>query len=122
MIKKLLISTLLLTATSLQAQAEEPKIEAAKAAFYVGKPVMACGILKETKHLSNRHYLNLDKPYPNQTLTLLVWDNDYRWFEERFGKIDGHIGKRFCARGTIEEYKNNLQIKVGNPQFLRLMK
>lgn len=122
MIRQLLLGVTLLIGTSLQANAEEPKIEAIKAAFYVGKPVMACGILKETKHLSNRHYLNLDKPYPNQSLTLLVWDNDYRWFEERFGKIDGHIGKRFCARGTIEEYKNNLQIQVGNPQFLRLMK
>ncbi|MDK1671169.1 hypothetical protein QOK77_11420 [Moraxella osloensis] len=122
MIKHLLLGTTLLIGGTLQAHAEEPKIEAVKAPFYVSKPVMACGILKETKHLSNRHYLNLDKPYPNQSLTLLVWDNDYRWFEERFGKIDGHIGKRFCARGTIEEYKNNLQIQVDNPQFLRLMK
>lgn len=102
--------------------AEEVKIEAFKAPFHVGKTVMACGKLAETKHLSNRHYLNLDKNYPNQTLTILVWDNDYNWFEERFGKIDNMIGERFCARGTIAEYKNNLQIQLKNPQFLRLMK
>ncbi|AWT50137.1 hypothetical protein DLE54_03620 [Psychrobacter sp. YP14] len=107
--------------SSTVAQAEEPKIEAYKAPFHVGKSVMACGNLAEIKHLSNRHYLNLDKRYPNQTLTVLVWDNDYRWFEERFGKIDSHIGRRFCARGKIEEYKNNIQMQIKNPQFLRLM-
>ena len=101
--------------------AAESKIEAFKAPFHVGKTVMACGNLAEIKHLSNRHYLNLDKKYPNQTLTLLVWDSDYRWFEERFGNIDGFVDRRFCARGRIEEYKNNMQIKVTNPQFLRLM-
>ena len=93
-------------------QASEPKIEAYKAAFYMGKTVMACGTLVETKHLSNRHYLNLDKKYPNQTLTILVWDNDYRWFEERFGKIDTKIGQRFCGRGLVEEYKNNIQMQI----------
>lgn len=102
--------------------AKEPKIEAFRAAFHVEQSVMACGQLVEVKHLSNRHYLNLDKPYPNQTLTLLVWDNDYRWFEERFGKIDSMIDQRFCARGKIEEYKNNMQMQIKNPQFLRLMK
>ena len=104
------------------ANAQEIKIEANKAAFHVGKTVMACGQLMETKHLTNRHYLNLDNKYPNQSLTLLVWDKDYKWFENRFGEIDSMVGSRFCARGKIEEYKNNLQIQVTNPQFLRLMK
>lgn len=102
--------------------AAEAKIEAFKAPFYVGQSVMACGNLVETKHLSNRHYLNLDRKYPNQTLTILVWDNDYRWFEKRFGKIDAKIGQRFCGRGLIEEYKNNMQMQIKNPQFLRSMK
>lgn len=121
MIKQLGLSIICLCVTSL-AIAKEAKIEALKAPFYVGQSVMACGNLVETKHLSNRHYLNLDKKYPNQTLTILVWDNDYRWFEERFGKIDAKIGQRFCGRGVIEEYKNNMQIQIKNPQFLRLMK
>lgn len=106
---------------TMSAHAAEPKIEAFKAPFHVGKSVMACGSLAEVKHLSNRHYLNLDKPYPNQSLTILVWNKDYRWFEERFGKIDSYVGRRFCARGKVEEYKNNMQMQVTNPQFLRLM-
>lgn len=121
MLKKILVTSLLSLA-SVSSIAQEAKIEAIKAPFHVGKSVMACGQLAEVKHFDNRHYLNLDKKYPNQSLTLLVWDNNYKWFEERFGRIDHMVGQRFCARGTIEEYKNNLQIKVNNPQFLRLMK
>lgn len=120
-LKKLSLG-LMITFSSLYMYAAEPKIEAYKAPFYMGQTVMACGILVETKHLSNRHYLNFDRKYPNQTLTILVWDNDYRWFEERFGKIDAKIGQRFCGRGMIEEYKNNIQMQIKNPQFLRLMK
>lgn len=122
MYKKILaIMILLLCNVSPVIADTESRIEAFKVPFHVGETVMACGTLAEIKHLSNRHYLKLDKKYPNQTLTLLVWDNDYRWFEQRFGNIDKLVGRRFCARGKIEEYKNNMQIKVTNPQFLRLM-
>ena len=82
---------------------------------------MVCGNLAEVNHLSNRHYLNLDKRNPNQTLTILAWNRVYSWFEEHFGKINSYIGRRFCVRSTMEEHKNNMQIKVNSPQFLRLM-
>jgi len=118
--KVVIVASAVLFSTTLS-HAAEPKIEAYKAPFHVGKTVMACGTLAETKHFSDRHYLNLDKKYPKQSLTVLVWNKDYRWFEQRFGKIDSYVGRRFCARGKIEEYKNNLQMKVTNPQFLRLM-
>lgn len=111
----------ILSLGSISSNASEPKIEAFKAPFHVGKTVMACGSLAQVKHVSNRHYLNMDKKYPAQSLTVLVWDSDYRWFEERFGSIDGFVGRRFCVRGKIEEYKNNMQMQVTNPQFLRLM-
>lgn len=123
--QKLLIKLYLITFSFLISAtvfSSEPKIEAFKAPFFVGQSVMACGKLVEVKHLGSRHYLNLDKSYPNQTLTILIWNNDYRWFEERFGSIDTKIGHRFCARGVVEEYKNNMQIQIKNPQFLRLMK
>lgn len=121
MLKKtaLIASTVLFSIAS--SQAAEPKIEAFKAPFHVGQTVMACGTLAETKHFPDRHYLNLDNRYPKQSLTVLVWNKDYRWFEDRFGKIDNFVGRRFCARGKIEEYKNNMQMQVTNPQFLRLM-
>ena len=118
---KYLICLGLLLSQVTHVAANEDKIEAFKAPFHVGKSVMACGTLAEIKHLPKVHYLNLDKKYPNQSLTLLIWDTEYPWFEQRFGNMDAMLGQRVCARGKIEAYKSNLQIKITNPQFLRLM-
>ena len=98
----------------------EPRIDAGKAPFHVGKTVMACGILAEVSHQESIHFL--DKRYPEQTLTIVIFDSDYLPFEERLGKLENYIGAKFCARGKIEEYNERLQIKMKNPQFLRLMK
>ncbi len=103
-------------------QAAELRIEALKAPFHVGESVMACGILAQVTERPKQTYLSMDKPYPNQTLTLLIWADNYQQFIQRFGGMKQHINKRVCARGVIEEYKNTLQINVVNPQFLRIMK
>ena len=97
------------------------RIPAYKAPFYVGKEVMACGVLSGTSRFSKGIYLNLDKPYPNQTLTVVVWNESVAPIEAKFGSLDRNIGKTFCALGTIEKYKKHLQIQIDNPQFLRLM-
>lgn len=97
------------------------RIEAYRAPFYVGQQVMACGALAATSKFSKGLYLSLDKPYPNQTLTLIVWDESIAPLEAKFGSFNSKIGRTFCALGTIEKYKKNLQIKIENPQFLRLM-
>lgn len=97
------------------------RIPAHKAPFYVGKEIMACGILSEVSKFSKGLYLNLDKPYPNQTLTLVVWDEHIAPIKLKFGDLNSKIGREFCALGTIEKYKKRLQLQVNNPQFLRLM-
>lgn len=103
-------------------QASESRIEAYKAPFHVGETVMACGEVVQVSKGKKAHYLNLDNKYPNQTLTVLIWDNNLQGFEARFGELSQLEQHRVCARGKITEYKNSLQIQVSNPQFLRLMK
>lgn len=109
----LLLSTVVIAA--------EPKIKTIEAPLYVGKSVVACGTLAEINHLPSRHYLNFDNKYPNQSLTVLVWNKDYRWFENRFGKIDNYVGDQFCVLGSIVPTKNHLQMHVTNPQYVKLM-
>lgn len=98
------------------------RIEAYRAPFYVGKQVMACGVLAGTSNFAKGMYLSLDKKYPNQTLTLVVWNESIAPLEAKFGSFNSKIGHTFCALGTIEQYKKNLQIQIENPQFLRLMR
>lgn len=102
--------------------ASEPRIEARKAAFHVGEMVMACGTVVQVSKAKKAHYLNLDNRYPNQTLAVLSWNNNLKGFEQRFGKMYQFENQRVCVRGKITEYRNNLQIQLSNPQFLRVMK
>lgn len=97
------------------------RIEAYRAPFYVDQQVMACGILAGTSSFAKGMYLSLDKKYPNQTLTLVVWNESIAPLEAKFGSFNSKIGHTFCALGTIKKYKKHLQIQVENPQFLRLM-
>lgn len=100
----------------------EPTIDSSKAAFYVGKEAMVCGTVYEVKPFSKGAYINIGARYPNQHISFLVWDSDLPKFTQRFGGLDVFKDARACARGLIESYKNTLQIKVSNPQFLRLLK
>ncbi|MFM2607601.1 hypothetical protein AAFX30_08250 [Vibrio chagasii] len=118
---KSLYLALVLTIISFSVAAEL-RIEAYKAPFHVGEKVMACGTVKQVSSKKTAHFLNLDKPYPNQTLTLLIWNSDISGFEKRFGNLDNFKNQKVCARGKITEYNNSLQIILSNPQFLRLMK
>lgn len=100
----------------------EPTIDSSKASFYVGNEAMVCGTVYEVKPFSKGTYINMGARYPDQHITFLVWNTDLPKFNARFGELSVFQGARACARGLIEHYKNTLQIKVSNPQFLRLMK
>ncbi|WP_280720901.1 hypothetical protein [Janthinobacterium sp. CG_23.4] len=100
----------------------EPTVESSKAAFYVGQEAMVCGRVYEVKPFGKGVYINMGARYPNQHISFLVWDTDRPKFEARFGGLSVFQGAEACARGLIENYKSTLQIKVANPQFLRLIK
>ncbi len=103
------------------AQAEST-IDSSKAAFYVGKDVMVCGTVYEVRPFSKGTYINVGARYPNQHISFLVWETDHQKFNARFGGLGVFQGAQACAQGLVENYKSKLQIKVSNPQFLRLMK
>lgn len=116
----LLASVLSISATV--SMAAEPIIDSSKAAFYVGSEVMVCGVVHEIKKFSKGTYLNMGSTYPHQHISVLIWNSDVNEFNNRFGNLIVFQGSQACASGLIEKYRNALQIKVSNPQFLRLMK
>lgn len=91
-------------------------VSAARAANYMGQKVMACGKLAQVKHIKNRHFLNLDAPYPHQSLSVLIWGEDYSAISAKLNSPEANIGKIICAFGTVSEYKKNVQIVVKKPQ------
>lgn len=103
------------------AQAQS-QIATNKAAFHLNESVMACGPVVEVQELTRRTVLNFDRPFPEQSLSILVWDDKKSIFENHFGKLTSLSGKKLCANGVIQEYHGNLQIKMKNPSLLRVMK
>ena len=93
------VSILLVASVHLQAQT----ISASDAAKHVGERVTVCGnIASEYTAYRSRGtptFINLDKPYPNQLFTVLVWGSD----RGRVGALP-HSG-RICSTGTITEYR-----------------
>ncbi|GHA65670.1 hypothetical protein ACFFLZ_10060 [Photobacterium aphoticum] len=90
------------------------KIAAMDAAFHEGEKVVACGVLKEISRFKRGVYLNLDAPYPQQSLTLVVWENDLVQLKAKHGDFKHHMDSVVCGKGTITEYKGRHQISLYN--------
>lgn len=83
-------------------------IPATDAAKHVGEAATVCGtISSEHAAVSSRGtptFINLDRPYPNQVFTVLVWGSD----RASVGNLP--TGGRLCAVGTITEYRGTPEI------------
>jgi len=77
-----------------------------QAANHVGENATVCGVVSGV-HTAMRSrgrptFVNLDKSYPNQVFTILIWIEDLRKFSPAPQIWDG---KRVCATGTISSYR-----------------
>ena len=109
------------TSTPGDEAASPPRVEANKAPFYVGRTVLACGKLAGAKPFKKGIYLSLDKPFPKETLTILIWDRHLPDIRSKFGRLDDLKNRQFCALGEITEYRKHLRLEIENPHHLRLM-
>ncbi len=104
-----------------QELAAEERIEAHRSALHLGQSVLACGRVAQVSARNEVTYVNLDNPYPRQTLGLVIWRRDLPSYQARFGALPSLVGKSVCARGVIEQYRSNLQLVLRNPQSLNIM-
>lgn len=85
-------------------------ISATEAAKHVGERETVCGtIASEHTATSSRGtptFINLDKSYPNQVFTLLIWGDD----RANVGQLPR--SGRVCATGTITEYRGSPEIVI----------
>ena len=88
-------------------------VPAREAINHVGEVAMVCGKVASAKYATTSTgaptFLNLDKPYPNPVLTILIWPEHRASFggapEERFA------GARVCITGFVENYNGVAQIE-----------
>jgi hypothetical protein len=99
--------------------AAEPPLSAADAPKHVGQNATVCGVVASAHYAprtrSQPTFLNLDKPYPNQIFTAVIFGSD----RGKFGEPETTLqGKRICVTGTIRLYRGAPEIILNDPKQL----
>jgi DNA/RNA endonuclease YhcR with UshA esterase domain len=116
-----LIVTLVLLLLIIQPALAQKKLTAAEAKDHVGETATVCGNVVSTQYAASTKgqptFLNLDKPYPNQVFTLVIWGSN----RSKFGTAEtDYKGKRICVTGKITEYRGVPEIVADDPHQITL--
>jgi hypothetical protein len=119
-----ILSCVTLAPCDLNAQAPQVKrLTAAEAKDHVGEQTTVCGKVASARFAATTRgkptFLNLDKPYPNQIFTVLIWGEN----REKFGTPEEkYWDKQVCVTGKITEYRGAPEIVVSDPQSIEVQK
>ena len=96
---------------------------AAEAKNHIGENTTVCGQVASTRYASRSRgrptFLNLEKPYPEQIFTALIWGSD----RPKFGQPEvTYSDRHICVTGTISEYRGVPEIVIHDSSQLRLSK
>ena len=120
----ILLPCLLLASAMLHAQASQPKkLTAPEAKDHIGEKATVCGEVASTRYAASSRgrptFLNLDKPYPNQIFTVVIWGED----RGKFGQPEGkYRDKRVCVTGKITSYRGVPEIIASEPGQIEVQK
>lgn len=99
----------------------QDSIPANDATRFIGQQKTVCGTVASAKYASRSKgkptFLNLDKPYPRQVFTVLIWGSDRGNFDT---PPEALSGKDICVTGVIQSYKGQPEIIVKDPGQIRL--
>jgi DNA/RNA endonuclease YhcR with UshA esterase domain len=99
----------------------QKKLSAAEAKDHIGETATVCGNVEGTRYATSTRgqptFLNLDKPYPNQIFTVVIWGSN----RSKFGRPEAEYkDKRICVTGRITEYRGTPEIMADEPRQIRL--
>ncbi len=98
----------------------EKKYSTSEAKEHFGETATLCGEVVSARYADSTKgqptFLNLDKPYPNQVFTVVIWGNN----RSKFGTPeDAYKGKRICVSGKITAYGGLPEIVADDPKQIR---
>jgi hypothetical protein len=87
---------------------------------HIGESTCVCGVVASSHYVPNSKsqptFLNLNKPYPNQPFTAVIFGDD----RPKFGEPERTFqGKRVCITGEIQLYRQKPEIIVHDPEQLK---
>jgi DNA/RNA endonuclease YhcR with UshA esterase domain len=96
--------------------AARKKLTANEAKDHIGETATVCGGVVSTHYAPRTKgqptFLNLDKPYPSQIFTAVIWGEN----RSKFGTPESEYkGKRICVTGKITEYRGVPEIVADDP-------
>ncbi len=99
----------------------QTSISALEAKKHVGEKATVCGDVVGAHYAAstrgNPTFINLDKPYPNQIFTALIWGND----RPKFGNPEqDYRDKRICVTGKITDYRGVPEIVAYEPLQIKI--
>jgi len=111
----LLLAVCFVAAFPIHAQAR--KLTAAEAKDHVGERATVCGQVVSTRYADRSKgqptFLNLDKPYPNEIFTILIWGGD----RSKFGQPETkYAHQKVCVTGVIKSYRELPEIEATEPE------
>jgi hypothetical protein len=87
-------------------------------ARHVGETATVCGVVASATYASSLNaqptFLNLDKPYPDQIFTAVIFGRD----RSKFGTPETLRGKEVCVTGEIRLYGGKPEIVLTDPKQL----
>jgi len=102
---------------------QSKKLTALEAKDHIGEQATVCGEVASTRYAAtsrgNPTFLNLDKPYPSQVFTVLIWGEN----RDKFGTPEEkYREKQICVTGKITEYRGAPEIVASDPQSIQIAK
>ncbi len=94
----------------------QKKLTAAEAKDHVSETATVCGNVVSTRYAASTKgqptFLNLDKLYPNQIFTAVIWGSN----RSKFGRPEVEYGeKRICVTGKISLFRGVPEIVADDP-------
>jgi hypothetical protein len=112
--KLLLIVALLVGSVSIVAYSQDA-ITTEEAPKFLGLQRTVCGNVVSSHHDARLEgqptFMDLDKPYPYEIFTVLIWGSS----EGEFEKPEMYAGKEVCVTGLIKRYHGHPLIEVDQP-------
>ena len=98
-------------------------ISSLQARNHIGEYSKVCGLVAST-HFANRSrgaptFINLDRPYPDQVFTAVIWVED----RAKFGSPEQRFADReICVSGVIQMYRGIPEIILRSPSQVEIRK
>jgi DNA/RNA endonuclease YhcR with UshA esterase domain len=97
---------------------QDKKLTTREAKYRIGEQATVCGRVASGRHRrapGNPTFLDLDKAYPNQTFTVLIWGKDRAKFRN---PEETYRNKKICVTGRVGSDRGEPEMIISDPSQL----